>query len=121
VEEGEVRWDDYPAEDLWIEDVDWTYRGNYIRTRSERRAGDYDVEPEWATQAVMDEHRLVAAPDPASKNGQTIRVVGYSGSADRVLVVILLPLDWPPITGHWVGVNAWAANSTHIRRYTRGE
>jgi hypothetical protein len=116
--EGFFGWN--PA-DLPIEDVDWSKRGDYIRSRSQRKGGEFDVEPEWATEAVMDEQRLVAAPDPASKSGETIRVVGYSGSANRVLVVILLPVDLADIDGSWIGVNAWAANSTTIRRYHREE
>lgn len=104
-------------EDLPIDDVDWEHRGAYIRTRSTRRPGDFDVEPEWATEAAFDEFRRVAAPDPASKTGESIRVVGYSQSADRVLVVILRPKRLPSIDGSWWGVNAWAANSTAMRRY----
>lgn len=107
----------FRTEELPIDDVDWEERGSYIRTRSQRRLADFDVEPEWATEAVFDENRKIAAPDPASKSGLTIRVLGYSPSANRVLTVILLPKSPPEIDGSWWGVNAWAANSTAIRRY----
>lgn len=109
-----------PAE-LPIEAIDWSKRGDYIRSRSQRKPGEFDVEPEWATEAAMDEQRIIAAPDPASKSGETIRVVGYSESANRILVVILLPVQVPVIDGVWYGVNAWAANSTTIRRFHGGE
>lgn len=107
--------------ELPVEDIDWSHRADYIRSRSERRPGEFNVEPEWATEAAMDEERVVAAPDPASKSGQTIRVVGYSESANRILVVILLPMNLPEIDGAWIGVNAWTANSTTIRRYQQKE
>lgn len=61
--------------------------------------------------------RKVAVPDPASKSGETIRVLGYSQAADRVLAVVLLPKFLPTIDGSRWGVNAWAANSTAMRRY----
>lgn len=109
-----------PAE-LIINDVDWSERGQYIQKRSIRRPGDFDVHPEWATEAIFDEERLVA-PDPASKNGLGLRVIGYSASADRVLTVILIPKDIETISeGSWWGVNAWASNSTDMRRYYSSE
>ena len=104
-------------EDLQIDEVDWEHRGGYIRTRSYRRLGDFDIEPEWATEAAFDENRKIAAPDPASKSGETIRVLGYSQSANQVLVVILMPKNLPELDGSWWGVNAWTGNSTAIRRY----
>lgn len=80
-----------PPQSLPIDDVDWQHRGDYLWTRSSRKPGDFDVEPEWATQAVFDENRKIAAPDPASKTGETIRVLGYSQSVNRVLAVVLRP------------------------------
>ncbi|WP_166354364.1 hypothetical protein [Phytoactinopolyspora limicola] len=58
-----------------------------------RHPGDIDLAPEWATEAALDEERLVLAPDPSSKSGTSIRIVGYSPSANRILVVILVPKD----------------------------
>lgn len=104
-------------EELPIDEIDWQYGGEHIRARSRRRLGDFDIEPEWATEAATDENRKIAAPDPASKTGETIRVLGYSQAANRVLVVILRPKNLPEIDGSWWGVTAWAANSTAIRRY----
>jgi hypothetical protein len=71
-------YDGIPIADLPIEEVDWLHRDDYIRTRSARKGtGEFDVEPEWATEAALDQERLVAR-DPASKSGQTERVVGWS-------------------------------------------
>jgi hypothetical protein len=107
-----------PLEEVEIADVDWTHRGEYIRTRSVRHPGDFDVEPEWATQTVFDEERLLG-PDPASKSGRTLRIVGYAPAVDKVLVVLIMPKHWPRMDGSWWGVNAWLANSTLHRRYYR--
>jgi hypothetical protein len=108
--------DGIPVEELEIEEVDWTHRGDYIRTRSARKGHiEFDVEPEWATEAATDPQRLVAI-DPASRSGQTIRVVGWSSAADHLLTVIMLPKQQPP-DGRWWGVNAWASNRRDEREY----
>jgi hypothetical protein len=90
--------------------LDWQYRGDYIRTRSARRPGDTDIEPEWADEAFADDDALVDSPDPASKSGETDRLVGYSPTARMVIVVIYL-------RERLIGVNAWKANPTQARRY----
>lgn len=94
------------------EQLDWQYRGDYIRTRSRRRPGDTDIEPDWADEAFADDDALVDSPDPASKSGETDRLIGYSPSARFVIVVIYL-------CACRVGVNAWRANSTQANRYWR--
>lgn len=104
-----------PAE-LPLEDIDWEHRSEYIQSRSRRRPGDHDISPEWATEAALDISRLVAAPDPASKSGKTIRVVGQSVTLNRVLVVILLPKG-QIADGRWWGVNAWLAGTRETRLY----
>ena len=58
--------------------LNWQYRGDYIRSRSARRPDDTDIEPEWADEAFADDDALVDSPDPASKSGETDRLVGYS-------------------------------------------
>lgn len=109
-----------PVADIVIEDVDWFHRGQYIQTRSARRPGERDVTPEWATEAVFDPERLVLAPDPASKSGESVRVIGMSRSANRIYVVILTPKDAATVavTGSWWGVNSWEASPRDQRRYT---
>jgi hypothetical protein len=47
-------------------------------------------------------------------------VINFSGSADAVLTVILLPGDADPAEiadGDWWGVNAWTANERDSRLY----
>lgn len=86
--------------------------GGYLRSRSARRPEDMDVPPEWADEALADPDRLVFDPDFASRSGRSVRTIGYSPSADRVLVVITVTED----SRVW-GVNAWAANDRDVRAY----
>lgn len=79
-----------------------------------RRVGDTDIDPAWADEAFADDGALVDSPDPASKSGQTDRLVGYSPSARMVIVVIYLREGL-------IGVNAWRANPTQARRYWEEE
>lgn len=90
--------------------LDWQYRADYIRTRSQRRPGDTDIEPEWADEAFADEQAIVESPDHASKSGETDRLVGYSPTARMVIVVIYMP-------DGLIGVDAWKANRTYTREY----
>lgn len=71
--------------------LDWQYRADYIRTRSQRRVDDTDIEPEWADEAFADPAAIVESPDHASKSGQTDRLAGcYSPTARIVIVVVYL-------------------------------
>jgi len=79
--------------------VDWTHRADYIRTRSQRKGRpEFDIDPEWATQAALDPKLRVG--DGRSESGETVRVVGWSALANEVLTVLLLPKAHPP-TGDW--------------------
>jgi hypothetical protein len=93
--------------------IDWSKRADYIRER-------HQVETAWADEAVVDPDACWLVPDPASTSGMSVRVIGYSGSADAVLTVILLPGDADPAElaeGEWWGVNAWAASGRDQRLY----
>lgn len=93
--------------------VDWSHRDNYIRTR-------HHVDPVWATEAVNDPAAYWRDPDPASTSGISIPVIGYSGTADSVLTVILVRADADPLAppdGDWWGANAWHANTRDTRIY----
>ncbi len=103
-----------PVDELPIEAVDWLYRADHIRTRSERYPGDFDVEPAWATEAVLDPSRLVDVAGEGS-----IVVLGFSEQADRVLKVWLVPKDDMPSSGEWWGASACAANDANVRDYYR--
>ena len=94
------------------ENIDWRHRGAYIRTRSTRRSGETDIDPDWASEAAADPVAQVIDPDPASKSGRSARVIGYSPTADMVITVIVLEDD-----GITYGVNAWRANPSDERDY----
>lgn len=89
-------------------EVDWSKRGDYIIAK-------HDVTPAVANEALQDPMRVLIDPDPASKSGDSVRIIGWSQSAGAVLTVIVLNYE-----GHEYGVNAWHANSTDQRRYREG-
>src|ERR1700694_4987966 len=99
---GPDAYDGIAFRDLPIDSVDWEHRGDYIRTRSSRKGpNEFDVEPEWATEAALDS-RAAVGPG-GSRSGETIKVIGYSGSAHRILVVMLLSKEHPPAGDWWGG------------------
>lgn len=110
----------HPLDDLLIAEIDWSERGEHIRTRSLRKPGDLDIEPEWATEAAFDEERLIGL-DPGSKTGWGLRVIGRSQQMNRVLTVILIPKNPASWDGSWWGATAWVSNSTENRRYNATE
>ena len=75
----------------------------------------HKIAPAEATEAASDLDRAVFSPDPASKSGETDRVIGYSTARQQILCVILLRKD-----GGYSGINAWPANSTYRRIYREG-
>ena len=87
--------------------VDWSKRAEYVRSR-------HGVDPTWADEAVEDDHSVWLTPDPASRGGHSVRVIGYSTSAREVLTVILVDPEVDaaerPI-GDWWGSNAWVASA----------
>lgn len=87
--------------------------------RSIRYPGALDLTPVAAIEAGHDPHGLIAR-DPRSKTGEAIRVVGYSPTADRVLIVVLIPDQHPP-TGLWHVATAWSANRTERNTYAISE
>lgn len=96
--------------------LDWTDRADYIRNRSQRRPGDTDIEPAWTNEAWNDPDAIWYEPDPASKSGEAVRVIGYSPTARMVIVIIALPKQ-----DHWAGMSAWKANRSYQRRYWEGQ
>lgn len=60
---------------------------DYIRGRGDRYVGGCGIEPAWAQQALDDIDLVAFEPDPKSRMGAS-RFIGFSVSAQRVLVVI---------------------------------
>jgi hypothetical protein len=110
---GSVEYRGVPVSGLRIDAIEWTEdRAEHIRTRTKRYGpGQIDVEPEWATEAATDPVRL-AGP---AQSGESLQVVGWSGSCGRILKVWLFPKDME--AGEWYGASACEANDTNKRRY----
>lgn len=93
--------------------VDWSRRANYIRAR-------HAMEVAWANEAVTDAHAVWLVPDPASRSGHAVRVIGYSHSAGTLLTVVLVDGEADPSEkpdGDWWGSNAWPASERDQRIY----
>jgi uncharacterized DUF497 family protein len=90
-------------------EVDWSQRGEYITAK-------HGVSTAEADEALNDPARLVIDPDPASRSGRSVRIIGWSQLRQAVLTVIALEDD-----GHEYGVNAWPSNTTDQRRYAERE
>ena len=69
-----------------------------------------------ADEAVTDVDAVWFDPDPQSRSGQSVRVIGYSHSRQAILTVILVRRA---DGGNW-GANGWESNSSDRRRYQRG-
>ena len=107
-----------PLRDLRIEAITWTEdAANHIRSRTTRtgRPGEFDVEPEWATEAALDPRRIVRLARPNDPTTQSLKVVGYSDSAMRLLKVWI----WSDSPGEpdWYGGSAAEANESDERLY----
>ena len=66
----------------------------------------------WAIEAIADPGAVVWDPDPTSRNGWSIRIVGNSPGARGLLVVVLVRT-----AGGLTAASAWRANSTYQRHY----
>lgn len=101
--------------------MDWSRRAEYVRSRhgvtASRRHG---VNAACADEAVDDEYGVLVTPDPASRSGRSVRVIGYSASAHDVLTVILVAADADELerpTRDWWESNAWVASARERRLY----
>lgn len=109
-------YDGVPYAELVFGEVDWSEAVEHVRDRSRRldRPSEFDVEPEWATEALADPLRLVGSA--GSRSRLTVKVLGWSPSAPprapgghgRLLKVIVAPKDHPP-AGRWWGATAMEA------------
>jgi len=89
-------------------EVDWQHGAEHMW-------GRHQITVEQASEALADDERIVADPDPTSRSGVSARVIGYSPAAAAVLVVILVQRK--DRAGAWWGANGWRANSTERRTY----
>lgn len=88
-------------------DVDWSNGAEHMWNR-------HGVSVEEANEALADPDVLLYWPDPRSKSGRSVRVIGHSPTRQRLLTVILV--EDPAVPWLW-GANAWPSNSTDQREY----
>lgn len=86
----------------------------YIRTRSSRYPGATDIEPEWTQESVDDERCVKLNPYPRSRIRAT-GYIGYSPSAEHVLVVIA----YADLDGQIHGMNSWPASGRDLAAYRK--
>lgn len=82
-------------------------------------ASRHGVSVEAADEALADPDRLVFDPDYASQSGHSVRTIGRSTSAGRLLTIITVDED-----GVVYGVNGWPTNdidTRHYREHREGE
>lgn len=91
-----------------FERVDWTYGAGHMKAT-------HGITLEVANQALGDPERVVIDPDYNSRSGQSVRIIGFSGTADDVITVIVVVDD-----GTEFGANGWVSNSKDRSIYSRG-
>ncbi|MGD0606046.1 MAG: hypothetical protein ABSA53_20970 [Streptosporangiaceae bacterium] len=91
-------------------DVDWTNGAAHMWA-------SHEVTVTEANEAVADIDAVWFDPDPHSKSGRSVRVIGFSHSRRTILTVILVHRD---DSGYW-GANGWEFSKSDRQRYERGE
>jgi hypothetical protein len=82
-----------------FERVDWTHGATHMQA-------NHGITPEVANEALGDPDRVVIEPDYNSRSGQSVRIIGFSTTADEVITVIVVVDD-----GVEYGANGWASNA----------
>lgn len=88
-----------------FERVDWTHGAAHM-------AANHGITVEVADEALGDPNRVVVDPDYNSTSGQSVRIIGFSTTADDIITVIVVQED-----GVEYGVNGWVANTRDRRIY----
>jgi len=91
-----------------FERVDWTHGAAHMKD-------NHGITPEVANQALGDPDRVVIDPDYNSRSGQSVRIIGFSVTADDIITVIVVVDD-----GTEFGANGWVSNSKDRSIYSRG-
>lgn len=91
-----------------FERVDWTHGAAHMQA-------NHGITPEVANEALEDPDRVVIAPDYNSRSGHSVRIIGFSTTADEVITVIAVVDD-----GVEYGANGWASNAKDRRIYNEG-
>ena len=89
-------------------EIDWSFAVEHMWSR-------HMILLTWAQEAVRDINRLTLSPDPVSRSGSSIRIIGYSPRADLVLAVIIVEFE-----GRYFAASAWKANKSQARQHRYG-
>jgi uncharacterized DUF497 family protein len=87
-----------------------TQRVTWTDEAAQHMLSGHGVTVAQATEALADPDALTFDPDPASKSGESVRVVGFCASRGEVITVILLHDG-----ADYAGVNGWVAKSGRDR------
>jgi hypothetical protein len=120
-DEPEELYEGIPVGRLLVNEVDWVHRGEHIRTRTVRyadRPDEFDVEPEWATEAALDPRSA-----RATTGGKSLEIIGWSisapprqkGEGGRLLKVWVVPKHLS--NGSWWGASACDASESDRKSY----
>jgi len=71
---------------------------------------------EWVEQACADADRVILDPDPASRSGRSVRIVGFSSGYGYPITVVAVRRS-----DRLVVASAWPANSKDRRTYLEGQ
>lgn len=66
-------------------------------------------------EACSDEDRVILDPDPASRSGQSLRIVGFSTSCGDTITVVAVRRRY-----HFEVTSAWRSNARDQRIYREG-
>jgi hypothetical protein len=91
-----------------FERVDWTHGASHMQA-------NHGTTPEIATEALGDPDRVVIDPDYNSTSGKSVRIIGFSTTADELITVMVVVDD-----GVEYGANGWASNAKDRRIYNEG-
>lgn len=90
--------------------VDWRHGADHMWDR-------HRVSTAQADEALADVDAVWFDPDPTSRSGRSVRVIGYSHSRREVLTVIVVHRD---DSDGFYGANGWPASAKDKRRYEEG-
>lgn len=94
-----------------MDEIDWQHGAEHMWDR-------HKVTISEANEAVADIDAVWFDPDPHSRSGRGVRVIGYCHSRREVLTIILV--HRASDAGYW-GANGWESNRSDGLRYERGQ
>ena len=108
-----------PLAHLAIDEVYWSDRGEEHLKRAGRGKGGSDLAPEWVTEAVLDENRVMRLARKNRPGRESLVVIGYSRSAGALLKAWIWN-DSPSTSSRWTGGSGCYANEQDAKKYEEG-